>query len=223
VTVVAIIAARMGSSRFPGKVLAPIAGKPLLFHVVDRVRAAALVDQVVVATPLARSGQVDEDLAIAAECSLRGVECYASGSGPDVLSRIFNVLTVLPADIIVRVTSDCPLVPSEAIDQAVEAVQSGVWDYVTNAANGAGWSDGEDVEAFTRQVFERLDEETTAPEEREHVTLALRRRGFGFRCGVLLKRGGVGVLPLGTHTSDWSKEKLSIDTPDDLARIAHRL
>lgn len=211
----------MGSSRFPGKVLEEVNGRALLWHVIQRVYQAERVDRIIVATP-----DTPEDLDIAGACSLWGVDCYAHGAPQNVLSRFAGIVHALrkTPDILVRVTGDCPLVPPKAIDDAIAAVARGEWDYVTNAEHGAGWCDGEDIEVFTRAVLETLDINALAPEEREHVTLALRRRGFGCRLGVLLKWGaGIVPLPLGVHRSNWSRDKCSVDTPEELARIAARL
>src|SRR6185437_13690870 len=111
--VVAIIQARMGSSRFPGKTLASLNGRPVLAHVVERVKQAATVDHVVVAT-----SELPGDDPIATHCAHAGVSCFR-GSESDVLDRFYQAAKEFSADVVVRVTADCPLIDAKVIDKIV--------------------------------------------------------------------------------------------------------
>ncbi|MGB7330676.1 MAG: Gfo/Idh/MocA family oxidoreductase, partial [Terriglobales bacterium] len=125
--VVAIIQARMGSSRLPGKSLAQIEGRPMLWHVIDRVKQARLVDRVVVATSVASADDAIEQM-----CLENGVPCYR-GSEDDVLDRYYGAARGEKAAQVVRITADCPLIDPEVIDRVVHRFQRGDLDYASNA------------------------------------------------------------------------------------------
>ena len=110
----ALIQARMGSSRFPGKVLEDLSGHPMLWHVVERVRRAGRVDKVVVATT---DRAVDDP--IAAFCEREGVGCFR-GNEQDVLDRFYQAAKANHADVVVRITADCPLIDPSVIDRVLE-------------------------------------------------------------------------------------------------------
>src|SRR5580704_17718554 len=122
----AIIQARMSSTRLPGKVLLDLAGEPMLARVVERVRRARLVDEVLVATTI----QVQDD-AIAAICRARGWPCFRD-SEQDVLDRYYQAALSRDADVIVRITSDCPLIDPSIVDLAVEGRAFQQVDYCAN-------------------------------------------------------------------------------------------
>ncbi len=110
---VAIIQARMSSSRLPGKVMQDIAGQPMLWHVVNRARHARLVDQVVIATTTDPSDDVLEQF-----CNQKNLHCYR-GSLPDVLDRFYQAANRYRADVIIRLTADCPLLDPQLLDRTV--------------------------------------------------------------------------------------------------------
>ena len=169
--VVAIIQARMGSSRLPGKSLAEIEGHPMLWHVIQRVQRAQLVDRVVVATSTAPM-----DDAIAAMCSDIKVPCYR-GSEADVLDRYYAAALGEKAAQVVRITADCPLIDPEIIDRVVARFRSGDLDYASNAMLRS-YPDGLDTEVFSFTALERAWREATKTSEREHVTPYLRSEKF---------------------------------------------
>ena len=113
---IAIIQARMSSSRLPGKVLKPLAGKPMIWHIVERTRACRFVDQVIVVTSTEPS-----DDALADYCAVVNIECYR-GSLNNVLNRFLTVLELYPHDYFVRITGDCPLIHPEFIDCQIQAL-----------------------------------------------------------------------------------------------------
>ena len=169
--VIAIIQARMGSSRLPGKSLAPIENRPMLWHVIQRVKRASLVDRVVVATS---TNPIDD--AIEAMCRENGVPCYR-GSEHDVLDRFYVAARAEKAGQVVRITADCPLIDPEVIDRVVRRFQRGDLDYVSNAMVRS-YPDGLDTEVFSFSALERAWHESTKTSEREHVTPYLRSEKF---------------------------------------------
>jgi len=145
---VALIQARMGSSRFPGKVLEDLSGRPMLWHVVHRVRGAGRVERVVVATT---DRAVDDP--IARFCAQENIACFR-GDEQDVLDRFYQAARADHADVVVRITADCPLIDPEVIDKVVERFQRGDCDYVSNAIRYT-YPDGLDTEVFSFAALER--------------------------------------------------------------------
>ncbi len=169
--IVAIIQARMGSSRLPGKSLAEIEGRPMLWHVIQRVQRAKLVDRVVVATS---SASVDD--AIEKMCREEGVRCYR-GSENDVLDRYYNAAKAEKAAQVVRITADCPLIDPQVIDRVISRFQTGDVDYASNAMVRT-YPDGLDTEICSFAALERAWHEARKASEREHVTPYLRSGKF---------------------------------------------
>lgn len=169
--VVAIIQARMGSSRLPGKSLAEIEGRPMLWHVVQRVQRANMVDRVVVATSTAPA-----DDAIEKMCREVGVQCYR-GSENDVLDRYYGAAQAEKASQIVRITADCPLIDPKVIDRVVTRFQRGDVDYASNAMVRT-YPDGLDTEICSFSALEKAWHEARKASEREHVTPYLRTGKF---------------------------------------------
>jgi len=169
--VVAIIQARMGSSRLRGKSLAQIENKPMLGHVISRVKRATLVDRVVVATSTAEA-----DDAIEKVCAEMGVACYR-GSENDVLDRFYHAARAEKAAQIVRITADCPLIDPEVVDRVVRRFQRGDLDYASNAMVRT-YPDGLDTEICSFAALERAWHEASKTSEREHVTPYLRSEKF---------------------------------------------
>jgi len=162
-TIVAIIQARMSSTRLPGKVLADVNGTPMLAMVVARVRRARAVDRVVVATS---TGCADD--AIVRFCEEHGIEVFR-GSEDDVLDRYWRAAQASGADAVVRVTADCPLIDPAVIGLVVEDFERGGADYVSNTITRT-FPDGLDVEVMRVEALERAWREAALPSEREHVT-----------------------------------------------------
>ena len=167
----ALIQARMGSSRFPGKVLEDLCGRPMLWHVVSRTRKARNLDKVVVATT---DGAVDDP--IAEFCEQEAIGCFR-GSEQDVLDRFYRAAKANAADIVVRITADCPLIDPAVIDRVIARFERGDCDYASNALRYT-YPDGLDAEVFSFAALERAWREARKPSEREHVTPYLRTDGF---------------------------------------------
>jgi glutamate-1-semialdehyde aminotransferase/spore coat polysaccharide biosynthesis protein SpsF (cytidylyltransferase family) len=164
---VAVIQARMSSSRLPGKSLAEVAGRPLLAWVLERARRAQRVDAVVVATSTDPS-----DDPIAALCAAEGVACHR-GSLTDVLERTLGAAREARAGVVVRLTGDCPLLDSAIIDGVIAARQEADADYASNL--GGGFPEGMDVEAVRLDALDRAAAQGRTPPDREHVTWYIRR------------------------------------------------
>lgn len=162
--VTSIIQARMQSTRLPKKVLLPLAGKTILENVVDRVRQAKTIGQVIVATSTEGA-----DNAIAELCEEKGIQ-YFRGSHEDVLDRFYQTAKQFRAEHICRITADCPLIDPVVIDEAVEAYKKGGYDYVSNSHPIATYPDGFDTWIFSFAALEKSWQEAKLPSEREHVT-----------------------------------------------------
>ncbi|MDA8233937.1 MAG: glycosyltransferase family protein [Clostridia bacterium] len=166
--VVCIVQARMGSSRLPGKVLKDLMGKPMLAHLVDRLKMSKTIDEVVIATTTKDSDQ--PIIHLAEKCQVQ----WFAGAEDDVLSRYLGAAQQYSADIIIRVTSDCPLIDPGTLDQVVEYyLQAGV-DYVSNTMERT-FPRGLDVEVFSYESLKRVSELATDISSREHVTLYMYR------------------------------------------------
>jgi spore coat polysaccharide biosynthesis protein SpsF len=165
---VAIIQARMGSSRLPGKVMKKLCGKSVLEHVIRRVQACRLVDDVIIATTTTPSDDI-----IVAEAERCGAKWFR-GSEEDVLDRYYQAAKQLQADVIVRVTSDCPLFDPELLTEMLEcfhAQNAGdrKIDYLSNTLTRT-YPRGLDAEIFTFDALEKTHHDADKPYEREHVT-----------------------------------------------------
>jgi spore coat polysaccharide biosynthesis protein SpsF len=156
-----IIQARMTSTRLPGKILMDLDGAPMLKRQLDRLKRCRTADKIVVACT---TNATDEP--IAALCAREGVPVFR-GSESDVLSRYIGAAREAEADIVVRVTSDCPLISPEICDKVVDAV--GGADYASNTLKRT-YPRGLDCEAFTRAALEKAAAEATSAPAHEHVT-----------------------------------------------------
>jgi spore coat polysaccharide biosynthesis protein SpsF len=166
--VVAIIQARMGSTRLPGKVLRVLANKTVLAHVIRRVQSAQNIAEVVVATT-----ESSNDDAIVKEARLCGASVFR-GSENDVLSRYFGAAKQTNADLVVRVTSDCPLLDPDVLREMVAhfhqlSAQGRHVDYLSNTL-ARSYPRGLDIEIFTFDALDRAQREANSASEREHVT-----------------------------------------------------
>jgi spore coat polysaccharide biosynthesis protein SpsF len=162
---VVVIQARTGSSRFPGKVLMPLAGKPLLERMVERVQAARTPMSVVVATTLDRS-----DDPITALCGTIDIPCFR-GHPTDLLDRHYRTALAHGADVVAKIPSDCPLIDPSVIDRVFGAYFSAPeeYDFVSNL-HPPTYPDGNDVEIMPLRVLETAWREATRDFEREHTT-----------------------------------------------------
>ena len=199
---VAIIQARMGSTRLPGKVLTALAGTPVLAWVVRAARAASGVDDVWVATSTA----VTDD-AVVAWCKTNGVPVHR-GSEDDVLDRYVGAARASGAKVVVRLTADCPLLDPAVIAQTIRLrAMTGV-AYASNV-DPPTWPDGLDCEVLTTDALVVAASEATRPSDREHVTPFVRNNRARFTAETL-----VAPLP------GLAAERWTLDTPEDLALLS---
>lgn len=200
--VVLVLQARTGSSRLPGKALRPLAGRPMVEHVLRRVTAMRGTDAVVLATTVHERDRPLVDLAAA-----HGLPVYC-GSERDVLGRVRGAAASHRADVVVRVTGDCPLWAPDVAEEVLRVFQRQpvATDYLSNDTSTTGWPDGTDVEVFTREALEAAATHATGPEDREHVTRWIRReRMWG---------------ALACEVGNFAHLKLSVDSMDDYDRVA---
>jgi spore coat polysaccharide biosynthesis protein SpsF len=199
---VAVIQARLGSTRLPGKVLQQIGAQTMLEHVVHRVSLANCVDQIVIATT-----DQPGDKPLIQFCEKQNWHWHA-GSESDVLSRFVGAANAHHASRIIRITSDCPLIEPTLIDQVADLVpHAGGAEYGCNFYPIRRYPRGLDCEVFTQQTLNRLDETATDSAAREHVTLgAYRNQGMFSIASVQAK-------------SDWSDLRWTVDTAEDLELV----
>ena len=199
--VVAIVQARMGSSRLPGKVMLPLLGEPILTRVVRRTGRARTLDDVVVATTT-RS----EDDAIVALVEAEG-RPVVRGSETDLLDRYLQAARAHDADVIVRVTSDCPLIDPGGHRSDGPRVPAGDVEYASNTLEPRTYPRGLDVEVIARAALERADREDRDPAWREHATPYIYRHPESFR-----------LLRVAAE-DDHADQRWSVDTPEDFALV----
>jgi len=196
--VVCVSQARMTSTRLPGKVLMAAAGRPLIEHHLNRLKRARSLDAVVLATTV---NATDDPLAAAAA---RIDMPVFRGDEADVLGRFAGAAAMMEADVVVRVTADCPLIDPELID-ALVAARSGGADYLW--IDVTRWPRGFDAEVFARDLLDEADRNATDAYEREHVTPHIYRRPERFRLGP----------PLTPAPGEWDvSARLCVDEAADL-------
>ncbi|MHC2999663.1 cytidylyltransferase domain-containing protein [Microbacterium sp. HJ5] len=192
----AVVQARMSSSRLPGKVVADVEGRPMILRQLERVRAASLVSDVVVATSVDASDDPLVDLLADA-----GVTVHR-GSLSDVLDRYLGLARLRGVDRLLRLTADCPLTDPAVIDSVVQAHEESGTDYASNVLERT-FPRGLDVESVTTDALERVAAVAT-PAEREHVTQGIYRRPESF------------TLTSVTQHVDNSHLRWTVDLPADL-------
>jgi spore coat polysaccharide biosynthesis protein SpsF len=168
-TTIAIVQARMTSTRFPGKVLADLLGEPMVIRQLERISRSAVIDRIVLATS---SDPTDDVLAEIA--TQHGID-VVRGDLNDVLQRFMQVMDIYNPDVVVRLTADCPLASPQVINKVIEHFQSSDADYVSNTMSPT-YPDGLDVEVVKAEVLRRVAQLSTDAAEREHVTLGVYRR-----------------------------------------------
>lgn len=214
-TVTAVIQARTGSSRLPGKVMYPLDGQTTLEHVVTRTAATDSVSDVVVATSIE-----SQDDVIAEYAPEFGAE-VVRGSESDVLSRFERAVRKYTPDIILRITGDCPLVDPATVDKVVAPVDQGEADYVSNISKRT-FPRGLDVEAFTAESFDTVISAASTQIEHEHVTPHYREDSANFDVANITSDQVFGQ----ERYTDRTDLRLTLDEADDyrlLEHIYHRI
>ncbi len=202
--VVAIIQARMGSSRLPGKVLEEIGGKPMLFRVVVRARRARTLGRVVVATTTDSS---DDPLAV--YCRRQGFPCFR-GDVYDVLDRYYRAAQTFQAQTVVRLTADCPMIDPGEIDRTVQAFFAAQVDFAANRLPPP-WKRttpiGLDTEVVRFGALEKTWREAKEKYQREHVMPYLYDQPGRFKTILV------------NHDPDLGHFRWTVDTPEDLTLL----
>lgn len=161
--IAAIIQARMTSTRLPGKVLMDIAGNPMIWHLLERLKRSKRLDEIILAIPDTKASDKLEEFARG-----HGVS-YFRGSEDDVLSRYYGAAKKFRADVIVRITSDCPLIDPAVVDEIIERHLASGADYTSNVLERT-YPRGLDTEVFNFNALERAFRRAKEPYRREHVT-----------------------------------------------------
>lgn len=189
--VVGIIEVRVGSSRLPGKVAAPILGKPMLEHLIDRLHGSRTLTRLVIATTEQPADDPLEGLA-----GRLGVDCYR-GDEDDVLARVRGAAEVFGADVVVKLSGDNPLYHPEFVDPIVQFFLAATFDFVSNTAMGFSenwkeertWPIGTGVSVFRRELFAAFEEGDLTAADCEHVIKYIIDRPHLFKLGGFPARG----------------------------------
>jgi len=197
-SLVAIIQARMGSTRLPGKAMADIEGRPMLWRVVSRARQSRSLNMVAVATTIAPA-----DDALVNLCQEMETPCFR-GSEEDVLDRYYQAAKLFKAKAVVRLTADCPLLDPEVIDLVVDKFLGGGYDFVANGMFKRTFPDGLDTGVFTFEVLDAAWRLAELKSEREHVSPFMQKHPELFRLGEVL------------NDEDLSYLRWCVDEPRDL-------
>lgn len=198
---VAVVQARMSSTRLPGKVLLRTCGKPLLQHMIERARRCPQIDQLIVAASTDAS-----DDPLQALCAELAVSCHR-GSLNDVLDRFMGAVRPFTPGWVVRLTGDCPLVDPDVIGQVIAAAREPGVDYASNAL-APTFPDGLDVECMRTGVLEQAWREARKPSEREHVTPFIHTQPGRF------------ALRQVRHDSDLSALRWTVDEASDFVFVS---
>lgn len=203
---VAIIQARMGSTRLPGKVLKEVDNKPLLAYQIERVSKSKLIDKIVIATSILEKDDVIEKF-----CKTNRIECFR-GSENDVLSRYYECAKIYNADTIVRLTGDCPLSDPEIIDAVIQKFLDDEVSYYANTVpvESATFPDGTDVEVFSMEALTKAFNEVKDTHFREHVTFQF------WQTGEYTSSQYIGIKNLSNY-------RLTVDYPEDFNVIKYIL
>ncbi|CAN7181580.1 cytidylyltransferase domain-containing protein [Rossellomorea sp. LjRoot5] len=200
--VIAIIQARMGSSRLPGKILKKVMGKTLLEYQLERIQRSTLIDEVIIATTVKES-----DYPIVELCRNLDIKVYR-GSEQDVLARYYEAARMHNGDVIVRLTSDCPLIDPEVIDSVIQMYLDNIGeiDYVSNTLERT-FPRGLDTEVFSNKILEEAFNHAKKSIYREHVTSYFYNNPDKYK------------LLNNFNTDDQSDHRWTVDTIEDLVLI----
>lgn len=202
--VVATIEGRMTSTRLPGKILMPLAGKPVMAHMIERHRRSRYTDEVVVATTVNAT-----DDPIVALCEK--MKCpYYRGSEADVLGRIVESGIAHDADILVQGMADSPLVDWRIVDRLVEMLDEEALDVASNEFGEEKYPDGFDMRVYRFPVLKKFEEDHREKEYREHAGYQIRNDPLHYKRGLLSAKGGML----------WPELRLTLDTLEDYKVIS---
>jgi spore coat polysaccharide biosynthesis protein SpsF (cytidylyltransferase family) len=196
--IVAIIQARMGSSRLPNKVLMPVMGRPLLGWMLERVLTCPEINDVILATTIDPRDDIIADFAQSVGCNLY------RGSEDDVLDRYYQAACTVMPDAVVRITADCPLLDPLVLGSLIREYVAGDFDFLSNSEPlPSTWPDGMDVSIIRFTSLKNAWQNSIKPSEREHVTFFFWNNPQIFRCRRV------------EYVRDLSKYRITIDYPED--------
>lgn len=199
--VVAILQARCNSSRLPNKVLMPILGKPMIQWQIERLAQCTNIDKLIIATSVE-----DSDLPLVQLGNKLGISVHR-GSLNNVLERFYQVAIKTEADLIVRLTGDCPLIDPSIVDKVIHFMKEGDFDYVSNSIEPS-FPDGLDVEAFSFDTLKEIYANANLSSEKEHVTLFVANNKNKFKIGVY------------KNSIDLSHHRWTVDEPNDFKLVS---
>ncbi len=199
--IVGLVQARMGSTRLPGKVLKKIIGKPMIELLLERLSKSNELDEIVVAT----SEKAENDKLQSFVESI-GYKC-TRGSDKNVLSRFYESAKLVGADVIVRITGDCPLIDSVLVDECIKGFKKSNTDYFSNT-DPRTFPDGLDISVMTFKSLERANNETNSDFDKEHVTPYIRKSSSFLKSSL-------------KHSKDLSNLRWTVDEPEDLVVISN--
>ncbi|WNB77119.1 glycosyltransferase family protein [Methylomonas koyamae] len=199
--ILAILQARMSSSRLPGKVLLPVLGEPMLLRQIERLRKVHNIDRLLVATS---AETADDEIEIL--CKRHAIDCFR-GNLNDVLDRFYQAAVSHHPDHVVRLTADCPLADPGLIDQVIEFYLAGGYDYASNSVRPT-FPDGLDVEICRFACLEQAWREAGLPSQREHVMPFIHQQPERFNIGHFLNR------------EDLSHLRWTVDEPRDFELVS---
>lgn len=204
--IILIVQARMGSTRLPGKIFKEILEKPLLAYELERLRKVKKANTIVIATT-----NKPIDNAVVDFCHMEQVPLFR-GSEDDVLDRYYQAAKSFDADVVVRVTGDCPLIDPKIIDETIDFYLKTYpnYDYVTNTLERT-YPRGLDVEVFSFDALKKAAQDATLPAEREHVT------PYIYTHPDLFSLGNITLTPNESH------HRWTVDTEEDFLLISHIL
>lgn len=198
--IVAIIQARMGSTRLPGKILKKVNGRPLLSYQLERLQQSNFISDLVIATTTD-----EKDDVIVEFCKLNNI-LWFRGSEEDVLARYYETAKRFNADAIVRITSDCPIIDVQVVNKTITYFIDNNFDYVSNTVDRT-YPRGLDTEVFTFAALEKAHKEAVMERDREHVT------AYFYTNPDIFKIAGV------RNEVDYSKYRWTVDTEEDFQLI----
>lgn len=198
--IVAIIQARMGSTRLPGKILKKVNGRSLLSYQLERLQQSNYINDLVIATT------IDEKDDLIVEFCKKNNILWFRGSEEDVLARYYETAKTFKADVIVRITSDCPIIDVQVVDKTIWNFMDNNFEYVSNTVERT-YPRGLDTEVFTFAALEKAYNEATLARDREHVTAYFYTNPDVFKVGSV------------QNEVDYSKYRWTVDTEEDFQLI----
>jgi spore coat polysaccharide biosynthesis protein SpsF len=172
-----IVQARMGSKRFPGKIMKKVNGYPMLNHMLNQIKKSKLHDEIIIATSLKKENDIVRNF-----CKKNKINCF-SGSENNLVNRFYLCAKKYKLDTIVRLTADCPLIDPTIIDLCIKKFLSKKFDFVANTSppNNKSYPDGVDVEVFSFKTIETVNSKCKSKKDLEHVTPYIWRKKKEYR------------------------------------------